>query len=244
MTPWWMNWRGKISPTSPFFPLGGFNPLQSSTLQEAGGRPAGRRPCRSPLAWLLQRAPHILLIPGTSLGRASAREHPGPPHWNCPPELVTKLDCIGGPGRPRLQPHTERTAVRDFRFACRNAALIHQTLHFSETTGHRRTLFAPTGKSSTCSENPRHCLGFTGLHAANRGPRRGRRIRDCRRHRRSGLLSTRARPSRLGSYTRVALDKVIPPASREIAPCSRSSRLIDPHKSPATGKQFVQRWHW
>jgi pyridoxine 4-dehydrogenase len=49
----------------PFFPLGGFTPLQSSTLSEAAGR-LGATPMQVALAWLLHRSPNILLIPGTS----------------------------------------------------------------------------------------------------------------------------------------------------------------------------------
>jgi pyridoxine 4-dehydrogenase len=49
----------------PFFPLGGFTPLQSSTLSAVAAR-LGATPMQVALAWLLQRAPNILLIPGTS----------------------------------------------------------------------------------------------------------------------------------------------------------------------------------
>lgn len=49
----------------PFFPLGGFNPLQSSTLS-AVARRLGATPMQVALAWLLKRSPNILLIPGTS----------------------------------------------------------------------------------------------------------------------------------------------------------------------------------
>ncbi|MER8397368.1 aldo/keto reductase family oxidoreductase [Mesorhizobium sp. M0306] len=49
----------------PFFPLGGFNPLQSSTLSKVAAR-LGATPMQVALAWLLRRAPNILLIPGTS----------------------------------------------------------------------------------------------------------------------------------------------------------------------------------
>ncbi len=49
----------------PFFPLGGFTPLQSSTLSEVAGE-LGATPMQAALAWLLHRAPNILLIPGTS----------------------------------------------------------------------------------------------------------------------------------------------------------------------------------
>lgn len=49
----------------PFFPLGGFSPLQSSTLSDVAAR-LGATPMQVALAWLLQRSPNILLIPGTS----------------------------------------------------------------------------------------------------------------------------------------------------------------------------------
>jgi aryl-alcohol dehydrogenase-like predicted oxidoreductase len=49
----------------PFFPLGGFSPLQSSTLSDVAAR-LGATPMQVALAWLLKRSPNILLIPGTS----------------------------------------------------------------------------------------------------------------------------------------------------------------------------------
>jgi len=49
----------------PFFPLGGFSPLQSSTLSEVAAK-LDATPMQVALAWLLRRAPNILLIPGTS----------------------------------------------------------------------------------------------------------------------------------------------------------------------------------
>jgi aryl-alcohol dehydrogenase-like predicted oxidoreductase len=49
----------------PFFPLGGFSPLQSSTLSSVAER-LGATPMQTALAWLLHRSPNILLIPGTS----------------------------------------------------------------------------------------------------------------------------------------------------------------------------------
>ena len=49
----------------PFFPLGGFTPLQSSTLSDVAAR-LGSTPMQVALAWLLHRSPNILLIPGTS----------------------------------------------------------------------------------------------------------------------------------------------------------------------------------
>jgi aryl-alcohol dehydrogenase-like predicted oxidoreductase len=49
----------------PYFPLGGFSPLQSDTLESVATR-RGATPMAVALAWLLQRSPNILLIPGTS----------------------------------------------------------------------------------------------------------------------------------------------------------------------------------
>src|ERR1700723_1126382 len=49
----------------PFFPLGGFSPLQSTTLSDAAAR-LNATPMQVALAWLLHRAPNVLLIPGTS----------------------------------------------------------------------------------------------------------------------------------------------------------------------------------
>src|SRR6202166_2044575 len=60
-------------PYVPFFPLGGFTPLQSSTLSSVAGR-LGATPMQVALAWLLHRSPHILLIPGTS-SVVHLREH-------------------------------------------------------------------------------------------------------------------------------------------------------------------------
>lgn len=52
-------------PLVPYFPLGGFSPLQSAALDDVAGR-LGATPMQVALAWLLQRSPNILLIPGTS----------------------------------------------------------------------------------------------------------------------------------------------------------------------------------
>jgi aryl-alcohol dehydrogenase-like predicted oxidoreductase len=53
------------TPYVPFFPLGGFTPLQSSTLSDVAAR-LGATPMQVALAWLLHRSPNVLLIPGTS----------------------------------------------------------------------------------------------------------------------------------------------------------------------------------
>jgi pyridoxine 4-dehydrogenase len=78
----------------PFFPLGGFTPLQSSTLSEVTDQ-LGATPMQVALAWLLQRSPNILLIPGTS-SVAHLRENLAAGQLELSPELVTKLDGIAG----------------------------------------------------------------------------------------------------------------------------------------------------
>ncbi|MGW0018883.1 aldo/keto reductase family oxidoreductase [Rhodococcus sp. NPDC003382] len=77
----------------PFFPLGGFTPLQSSTLSEVAARREAT-PMSVALAWLLQRSPNILLIPGTS-STAHLRENiAGAGLWLSPEDLAA-LDAIG-----------------------------------------------------------------------------------------------------------------------------------------------------
>ncbi|HEY8087943.1 MAG TPA: aldo/keto reductase family oxidoreductase [Polyangiaceae bacterium] len=76
----------------PFFPLGGFSPLQSSTLSEVATA-AEATPMQVALAWLLQRSPNILLIPGTSsLGHL--RENLAAAKLQLSPKMVGKLDSI------------------------------------------------------------------------------------------------------------------------------------------------------
>ena len=76
----------------PFFPLGGFNPLQSATLSEVAGR-LGATTMQVALAWLLQRSPNILLIPGTS-SVAHLRENLAAGQLTLAPEVVAELDGI------------------------------------------------------------------------------------------------------------------------------------------------------
>jgi len=77
----------------PFFPLGGFSPLQSSKL-DAVAASLQRTPMQVALAWLLQRSPNILLIPGTS-SIAHLRENLIAATLGLPSELIADLDSIG-----------------------------------------------------------------------------------------------------------------------------------------------------
>lgn len=77
----------------PFFPLGGFSPLQSAILTEVAAG-LGATPMQVALAWLLQRAPNILLIPGTS-SVAHLHENLAAAELTLPPEAVAALDGIG-----------------------------------------------------------------------------------------------------------------------------------------------------
>jgi len=80
----------------PFFPLGGFSPLQSSAL-DAAATSLEVTPMQVALAWLLQRSPNILLIPGTSsLGHL--RENLQAATLTIPSRVVADLDSIGGGG--------------------------------------------------------------------------------------------------------------------------------------------------
>ena len=77
----------------PYFPLGGFSPLQSAELTEVA-QAMGATPMQVALAWLLQRAPNILLIPGTS-SVGHLRENMAAAPLTLPGEVVAKLDRIG-----------------------------------------------------------------------------------------------------------------------------------------------------
>ncbi|MBC9031806.1 aldo/keto reductase family oxidoreductase [Sphingomonas sp. JC676] len=80
----------------PFFPLGGFSPLQSSTLSDVAAK-LGATPMQVALAWLLHRSPNILLIPGTS-SVGHLRENLAVAALKLPDERLAELDTIGGDG--------------------------------------------------------------------------------------------------------------------------------------------------
>jgi aryl-alcohol dehydrogenase-like predicted oxidoreductase len=76
----------------PFFPLGGFSPLQSSTLSSVASR-LGATPMQVALAWLLHRSPNILLIPGTS-SVPHLRENLAAGQLTLSPQTLAELDGI------------------------------------------------------------------------------------------------------------------------------------------------------
>jgi pyridoxine 4-dehydrogenase len=78
----------------PFFPLGGFTPLQSSAL-DAAAAALQATPMQVALAWLLQRSPNMLLIPGTS-SVEHLRENLGAATLQLPSDMIAALDLIGG----------------------------------------------------------------------------------------------------------------------------------------------------
>ena len=82
----------------PYFPLGGFTPLQSSTLSAVATR-IGAKPMQVALAWLLHRSPNILLIPGTS-SLAHLRENLAAAQLKLSASLVKELDGIAGERAP------------------------------------------------------------------------------------------------------------------------------------------------
>ena len=78
---------------TPFFPLGGFTPLQHGTLDAVAER-LGVAPMTVALAWLLHRSPNILLIPGTS-SVAHLRENVAAGELSLPADALAELDAIG-----------------------------------------------------------------------------------------------------------------------------------------------------
>jgi aryl-alcohol dehydrogenase-like predicted oxidoreductase len=77
----------------PYFPLGGFTPLQSGVLASVASR-LEATPLAVALAWLLQRSPNMLLIPGTS-SVAHLRENIAGAGLELPAEAVRELDAVG-----------------------------------------------------------------------------------------------------------------------------------------------------
>ncbi|CAB3800069.1 aldo/keto reductase family oxidoreductase [Pararobbsia alpina] len=77
----------------PFFPLGGFSPLQSENLTAVADQ-CGATPMQVALVWLLQRSPNILLIPGTS-SVAHLKQNIASVGLNLPPEALRALDEMG-----------------------------------------------------------------------------------------------------------------------------------------------------
>jgi pyridoxine 4-dehydrogenase len=82
----------------PFFPLGGFTPLQSTELSAVAAR-LGATPMQVALAWILQRAPNILLIPGTS-SLEHLRENLAAASLKLPGDALTALDAIAKNAAP------------------------------------------------------------------------------------------------------------------------------------------------
>jgi aryl-alcohol dehydrogenase-like predicted oxidoreductase len=92
----------------PYFPLGGFNPLQSSVLSDVAQR-LGATPMQVALAWLLRRAPNILLIPGTS-SVAHLRENLAAAELELPDDAVAALNGIPASADIRTSATTPATA--------------------------------------------------------------------------------------------------------------------------------------
>ena len=85
---------GKGIAYTPFFPLGGFGTLQSTALSEVAAT-LGATPLQVALAWLLQRSPNILLIPGTS-SVVHLRENVKAATRALPDDVLADLQAIGG----------------------------------------------------------------------------------------------------------------------------------------------------
>jgi aryl-alcohol dehydrogenase-like predicted oxidoreductase len=92
----------------PYFPLGGFTPLQSSVLSDVSQR-LGATPMQVALVWLLRRAPNILLIPGTS-SVAHLRENLAAAELDLPDDAIVALDEISASAEIRTSATTRATA--------------------------------------------------------------------------------------------------------------------------------------
>jgi aryl-alcohol dehydrogenase-like predicted oxidoreductase len=85
--------RSKPAAYVPFFPLGGFTPLQSGALSDVAKK-IGATPMQVALAWLLKRAPNILLIPGTA-SLEHLRENLAVAELEIPADAMAALNGIG-----------------------------------------------------------------------------------------------------------------------------------------------------
>jgi aryl-alcohol dehydrogenase-like predicted oxidoreductase len=86
----------------PFFPLGGFTPLQSSVLDQVAAS-VQARPMQVALAWLLRRSPNILLIPGTS-SINHLRDNVAAAALEVPSDLIAKLNALAARAHAVAQP--------------------------------------------------------------------------------------------------------------------------------------------
>jgi pyridoxine 4-dehydrogenase len=93
----------------PFFPLGGFTPLQSSRL-DAAAASLNATPMQVALAWLFQRSPNILLIPGTSSVQ-HLRENLNATSLELPYDVIANLDSIGKVAGTDLEGKASRIAI-------------------------------------------------------------------------------------------------------------------------------------
>ena len=87
----------------PYFPLGGFTPLQSSALADVA-KAAEATPMQVALAWLLQRSPNILCIPGTS-SVGHLEENLAAAKLQLTPKMIETLDGIGAEAKPAAAAH-------------------------------------------------------------------------------------------------------------------------------------------
>jgi aryl-alcohol dehydrogenase-like predicted oxidoreductase len=87
----------------PFFPLGGFSSIQSTALSDIAAR-VGASPLQVALAWLLARAPNVLLIPGTS-SVAHLRENLAAAELALSADVVSELGLVAGKATPRRASH-------------------------------------------------------------------------------------------------------------------------------------------
>jgi pyridoxine 4-dehydrogenase len=110
----------------PFFPLGGFTPLQSATLSDVAAR-LSATPMQVALAWLLQRSPNILVIPGTS-SIEHLRENLQASMLRIPPEVIADLEVLSAKSQPNTT-RRQHCAIERQLTSCAKGSAIQSSRH-------------------------------------------------------------------------------------------------------------------
>ena len=147
----------------PFFPLGGFSPLQSAVLDDVAAG-LGASPMQVALAWLLQRSPAILAIPGTS-SVAHLRDNLAAGRLQLPASAVAELDAIGRPAADPPAPAPPPRIPGDFGHSGR-------LFHARDLRQEPRARIQGRGEGSGVGEEARHQLGDVVARAPSAAPDR------------------------------------------------------------------------
>ena len=167
----------------PYFPLGGFSPLQSDELSKVAGE-LGATPMSVALAWLLQRSPNILLIPGTS-SVEHLRENVAGAALTLPADALAELDAIGGSARATVRTPWSRCTRPDLCTVTSGCARWERGGLSRRRTGAARRASAPSasGRSSVAGGDLVEQEAAALQDAGQLGARARRAARPARRRR-------------------------------------------------------------